>query len=108
MRKELRVRKNQEYREIMGEKKFYVSPSFTLYVKARTGENARIGLSVGKKLGGAVQRNKVKRQVRMMLQEIMSFNEDFDGILLVRPHFLTESYASNKKVLETLIKKVKI
>ena len=108
MRKELRVRKSQEYQKILSERKFYVSPSFTLYVKKRSLDHARIGLSVGKKLGKAVQRNKIKRQVRMMLQEVMTFDENFDGILLVRPHFLEESYTSNKKALEMLIKKVKI
>ena len=71
-------------------------------------DHARIGLSVGKKLGKAVQRNKIKRQVRMMLQEVMTFDENFDTIILIRDKFIEESYESNKKVLEMLLKKVKI
>ena len=71
-------------------------------------EHARVGISVGKKLGKAVQRNKIKRQVRMMVQEIYDFSENFDTIILVRVKYKEESYLNNKKLLERLVKKVKI
>lgn len=108
MRKELRVKKSQEFSEIMNYKKYYNSDVMTLYVKPKKEEVNRVGLSVGKKIGNAVMRNKVKRQVRMMVQETYTFKEDFDTILLIRPKFIEESYESNKKVLEMLLKKVKI
>lgn len=108
MKKEVRVRKSEEFVEIMKYKRFYSCPSFTLYVKPRKEDHARIGLSVGKKLGKAHVRNKIKRQVRMMCQEIYDFDENFDSIILVRAGYLKENYRNNKKVLETLHKKVKI
>ena len=108
MRKELRVKKSQEFSEIMGYKKYYNSDVMTLYVKPKKEETNRVGLSVGKKIGNAVVRNKVKRQVRMMVQETYTFEENFDTIILIRKKFTEESYDSNKKVLEMLLKKVKI
>lgn len=108
MKKKYRVTKTQEFDQIMKLKKFYTCSSFVLYVKPKVYENVRIGISAGKKLGNAVVRNKVKRQVRMMLQEICTFEEEFDGILLVRVKYLQENYDTNKKLLESLIKKVKI
>ena len=108
MRKELRIKKSQEFSEIMKNRKFYSSPVMTIYVKPKTKEINRVGLSVGKKVGNAVMRNKVKRQLRMMVQETYTFEENFDTIILVRPKFVEESYISNKKVLEMLLKKVKI
>lgn len=108
MRKELRIKKSQEFLEIMKYKRFYSSPVMTIYVKPKAKEMNRIGLSVGKKLGNAVIRNKIKRQLRMMVQEIYTFEENFDTIILVREKFIEESYDSNKKVLEMLLKKVKI
>lgn len=108
MDKKHRVCKSSEFLEIMNFKRFYACPSFTLYVKPRKEVYARIGLSVGKKLGKAHVRNKIKRQVRMMCQEIYSFDENFDSIILVRPGYLKENYRNNKKRLETLHKKVKI
>jgi ribonuclease P protein component len=108
MRKELRIKKSQEFSEIMKNRKFYSSPVMTIYVKAKAEEVNRVGLSVGKKIGNAVMRNKVKRQLRMMVQETYTFEEKFDTIILVREKFIEESYDSNKKVLEMLLKKVKI
>ena len=52
--------------------------------------------------------NKIKRQVRMMVQDIYSFEEKFDTIILVRVKYHEENYINNKKLLERLVKKVKI
>ena len=108
MKKKYRVKKADEFQTIIEHRKFVSCPSLVLYVKARKEDQSRIGISVGKKLGNAVVRNKTKRQVRMMFQEIYDFNENIDGILIVRKKFLEQSYSDNKKDLESLIKKVKI
>lgn len=108
MKKEYRVKKSTEFSDIMKYKKFYTSPSFVIYVKPRKEDHPRIGISVGKKMGNAVIRNKIKRQVRMMVQDIYTFEENFDTIILVRVKYHEESYRNNKKVLERLVKKVKI
>ncbi len=108
MKKSLRVRKSQEFSDIIKERHYYSSPVMTLYVKKKKEEVNRVGISVGKKIGNAVIRNKVKRQLRMMIQETYTFEENFDTIILVREKFTQENYESNKKVLEILLKKVKI
>lgn len=108
MKKQFRIKKSEEFQEIMKFKRFYTSPSLTIYVKPKRESTNRVGISAGKKLGGAVERNKVKRQVRMMIQECYDFNEDFDTIILIREQFIKESYLTNKNYLETLLKKVKI
>ena len=108
MKKEYRVKKSKELAEIMNYKTFYTCPSFAIYVKPRKEDHARVGISVGKKMGKAVVRNKIKRQVRMMVQDIYSFEEKFDTIILVRVKYHEENYINNKKLLERLVKKVKI
>lgn len=109
MKKKYRIKKAGEFQTIIEHRKFVSCPSFVLYVKARKEEHSRIGISVGKKLGNARgQKQNPSCQVRMMFQEIYDFDENFDGILIVRKKFLEQSYADNKKDLESLIKKVKI
>ena len=103
MKKKYRVKKAGEFQTIIEHRKFVSCPSFVLYVKARKEEHSRIGISVGKKLGNAVVRNKTKRQVRMMFQEIYDFDENFDGILIVRKKFLEQSYSDNKKDVRMII-----
>lgn len=108
MKKKYRVCKNYEFSSIMNEKNYYACPSFVIYVKPRILDHARVGISVGKKMGKAIIRNKIKRQVRMMVDEIYDFTEDFDTIIIVRPKYHEENYGNNKKSLERLKKKVKI
>lgn len=108
MKKVNRIKDTREFKTILDNKKFYACPQFTLYVKTRAQDHARIGLSVGKKLGKAHDRNLIKRQVRSMLRDIYTFDENFDTIVLVRPKYLENKYEENKKQLERLYKKVKI
>lgn len=108
MKKEFRIKDTKEFGAILSKKRFYTCPSFSIYVKKRATDHPRIGISVGKKMGNAVQRNKIKRQVRAMVREIYTFEENFDTIILVRVKYHQESYGNNKKMLESLVKKVKI
>ncbi len=108
MKKQFRIKDTREFSQIMNCKQFYVSPSMVIYVKKRKEDWARVGLSVGKRMGNAVVRNKIKRQIREMVHELYTFDEEFDTIILVREQYRTENYINNKKCLERLLKKVKI
>lgn len=108
MKVALRVKKNEEFQEIIKLKKFVACPSFALYIKPKSDKYSRFGISCGKKMGNAVVRNKIKRQCRGMLQELDSANKRFDGILMVRQAYHKFSYEENKKSLESLLKKVRI
>lgn len=108
MKKRFRITDSDEFLQIIKYKRFYNCPTLTLYVKPRKADVCRVGLSVGKKIGKAHVRNKVKRQLRGMLQECFDFDGNFDAIILVRPKFIEENYLSNKNYLESLLKKVKI
>ena len=106
MRKELRVRKNEEFGEIIAKKHSFSSGSFIIYIRERKLNYARVGISVSKKLGDAVVRNKIKRQVRMMFLEIFDYEATkYDVICIVRNKFLEKSFQENKAELEKLIKK---
>jgi len=109
MKKKNRVRKAQEFQTLIHGGKKYVNGSFVFYVKEKKESEARIGISLSKKIGNAVQRNLIKRQVRMMCQELIDFEEyPFDGILIVRFGYKDGSYAANKNNLEKLLNKATI
>jgi ribonuclease P protein component len=108
MKKLYRVKKNQEFQRIMGIKRFVSCPVLTVYYAPKREEVSRVGLSVGKKLGGAVSRNLVKRQVRMMIQDLTDFHENFDCIILVRSAYLKQTFDQNKKELEKVMNTVKM
>ena len=106
MKKEYRVCKNYEFSSIIHQQNLVKSSSFICYFDKRKENHSRFGISVGKKIGNAVCRNKVKRQVRSMIDAIFEFNEDYDLILIIRPMYLKKSYEQNLSELNENKKKI--
>lgn len=106
MKKQYRLRKNEEFQSIIQKKRFFSCPAFVIYYVKKKEEYSRFGISVGKKYGKAPQRNKAKRQVRMMLQELNATQYSFDAVIIIRSAYNQLDYETNKKHLESLLKKV--
>lgn len=105
MKKEYRIKKNQEFQAIIKTKKSVANQKFVIYYRENE-DHLKVGISVSKKLGNAVVRNKVKRQVRMMVQEIFDKNQKKDYIIILRNKYLKDSFAVNKRDLEYLYNKI--
>ncbi|MDF9824334.1 ribonuclease P protein component [Breznakia sp. PF5-3] len=108
MKKKYRIKKADEFTTIIKGRKYYPGNGIVLYVNEKKEAIPRVGITVKKKIGNAVIRNKVKRQIRMMISEIYDFDENFDSIILVKEDFLKNNYKNNKKNLERLYKQVKM
>jgi len=103
---------------VMREKKYLTKPQqYTLVysqgsslasdlVAMRFVENgiafSRYGFSVSKRLGGAVRRNRVKRQLREILR-VLPLEPGWDIIFIARPAAATSSYASLKLTVASLL-----
>lgn len=109
MKKKNRIRKAEEFQHIIHNGKKIVVPSFVFYYLPKKENEARIGISLSKKIGNAVQRNLYKRQVRMMCQDLIQFDHyPIDGILIIRFGYLKQDFSTNKKSLEKLFDKATI
>ncbi|MCR5066639.1 MAG: ribonuclease P protein component [Erysipelotrichaceae bacterium] len=106
MKKQYRVKKNEEFEKIITDGEKAVSRRFVLYYHPAAFDYDRVGISAGKKLGDAVDRVRIRRQVRMMIQEIFDFHSGSDYIVIVRPGYLSGSFADNKNDLSVLYKSV--
>lgn len=69
--------KNQEIKDVLGQKRAYKSSSFLLYIVERKDFKTRnVAILVPKKkYKTAVQRNKVKRSVKASLNELKEYKE---------------------------------
>ncbi len=90
---------------MISRRKSFSSPAYILYVQPAKEKKARVGISVGKKLGNAVIRNRTKRQVRALIDSVYTFDETFDSILIIRPAFLQMDYQERKEMLDRLHEK---
>lgn len=99
------IKKNFEFQEIIGKQKFYRNSSFVIYYTKNDKGYFRYGISVGKKIGNAVTRNKIKRQIRMMIQDqiIKLPKFSYDIIIIARNRMLEKSFDQNQKELIKLI-----
>ena len=63
------VKKNYEFSDIIHTGKFAKNECYSLYIKGNGLSITRFGISVSKKLGNAVFRNKYKRQLRFIIDK---------------------------------------
>lgn len=64
-----RLRKHADYQRVYQESRRYSSPSMSYFFRARLGDDTagaqpRVGLTAGRVLGGAVERNRIRRRMR--------------------------------------------
>ena len=65
MEKAYRIKKNSDFQFIYKKGKSVANKQFVVYTKANKNlEHFRLGISVSKKLGNAVVRNRIKRAIR--------------------------------------------
>ena len=61
------VKSNEDFQEIIHNKKFVTNKLFTIYTNSYQQSYPQFGIAVKKSFGTAVDRNKIKRQVRFLV-----------------------------------------
>ena len=101
------VKSNEEFNLIMNKGNCLKNKYFVLYSMHNKLDKYRFGISVGKKVTNAVGRNKLKRQVRNILdyhKNLYSNNKDY--IIIVRKSSLGEKYEILEENLVKILKKM--
>jgi len=108
MKKEFRIKKSDEIELVMNRGFSKANRTFIVY-KYRNPElvKYRIAISAPKKLGKAVVRNKVKRQMRAILQQNERYLKDgHDYFIIARPDVLEIDFATATKQMIHVLKLV--
>lgn len=104
-----RIKKNEEFVLTVKKGQVLKHSSFIVHFLKNEKNVCRIGISVNKKLGNAVIRNRVKRQTRAMCDSIVEYtSHTFDVVIIVKPEFLYNSFDDNKNSLNNLLSKIGI
>jgi ribonuclease P protein component len=67
----------------------------------------RFGISTGKRLGGAVVRNRVRRRIRETLRRMDGTTVGWDVLVVARPASATASYAELREALQRLMRSLR-
>ena len=101
------VKSNEEFNLVMNKGKCIKNKYFVMYSVPNNLDKYRIGISVGKKVCNAVNRNKLKRQVRNILDYHKNlYSKSKDYIIIVRKSSLGEKYSCLEENLVNLFKKM--
>ncbi len=106
MKKKYRLKKNNDFQKVIKQKKSIACPTLIIYHKKNDLGYPRVGISVSKRLGGAVTRNKIKRQLRMIIATSIDYQIGMDYIVIVRAPFLNFDYSNNERDFKYLLKKI--
>ena len=104
MKKEYRLLKNENFKEILDKRLNVSRENFIVYFRKNELEHCRVGISVSSKIGNSVVRHKIKRQITSMIDHLIDTNDPLDIVIIVRKKYLNNSYSENYSVLQNVIK----
>lgn len=100
MRKINRLLLNSDFSRVLNEGTKYRDDSFLVAMKRNQEGHLRAGISVSRKVGDAVVRVRVRRQIRAMIGSLDLTSRPVDLVIIPKPGFLKRSYHENLEALK--------
>ena len=109
MKKVYRIKKNEDIEIILRKKNSYGNKNYVIYIAKNLETNHfRLGMSVGKKVGNAVVRNKEKRRIKSVIKCFENNISNFDIFIVARPNSLNLTYKEKEESILKLLKLSKV
>ena len=100
------IKSSDEYTEIINTGKSEKSKYYSIYYRNNNKSN-RYGITIPKKLGIAVLRNKSKRRVKNIIDKNKNtIQKGYDYVIIVKKGILELTYLEMEKELLNLIRKI--
>ena len=99
------IKESKDFEKIIKNNKSFRTKYFYIYIQRKEEKNYRFGISVGKKIGNAVKRNKIKRQIREIISK-NDYQKNFDCIIIVRREINNADFQEIEKDLNYALEKL--
>ena len=97
--KKINILKNsRDFDRIIKNNKPYKFKDYIIYIEKNTNDIYKFGLSVGKKIGNAVNRNKIKRQLKSIIDK-KDYQNNFNCIIIVGKGIKEKNFEEREKNL---------
>ncbi len=107
MKKRNILKKNSDYNRIIKNYKPFHYKYLSFYFEKTKESNYYFGFSVGKKIGIAVRRNKIKRQLKAIISK-NNYQNGFNCIIMVNKEILTKTFQEMERDINKVLKKLNI
>ncbi len=109
MQHKFRLTRSADFKRVRRTGKSYAHPFIVLVVKNSEVPKVRVGVTAGRSIGGAVQRNRAKRLIREAVRPLLpDLLPGWDLILIARPVLLSKSLQEIRQVLASLFRRAQI
>ncbi len=99
-----RIKDSEDFALTIKKGRTYRNDSFVIHIAKTDSDHTRVGVSVSTKIGNAVVRNRVKRQVRAMADSLIDYDkQSYDIVIIIRKPFLDVGFHDNKSLLSELL-----
>lgn len=108
MKKSYRVKSEKDFNAIFKSGQSFANRKFVIYKLEKKQKHFRVGISVSKKLGNAVMRNKIKRRIRHVLIAHQAELAALDFVVIARKGVEILTYQELEQNLLHVLKIAKI
>lgn len=101
------IKKNYDINNVINNKNVVKNKYFYIYNDKNNVNNHRFAICVSKKIGNAVTRNKIKRQIKDIIDKSnLVFNSNNDYVIIIRNEIINLNYKDMNENLINLISKI--
>lgn len=109
MKKEYRIKKSKEIETILRKKRSSGNKHYIIYVtKNHETNHFRLAMSVSKKLGNAVVRNRLKRQMKNIIHQNKDHIKNYNIFIIARIDCKDISHIQRVDSIQRLLKKLDV